>query len=120
MSNVKYWPQGLSPAPPLVPLNTQGSGILFLIPTFSDKVFHLSRVFLDFQPIPKEMLNIWVKTAFFGDFNNQIALLYCSKLSPKHERKRQKRHMKSVSRWKKEECLNRRKVKPKAYKGSCL
>lgn len=55
------------------PLTCELSEILFLLFTFSTKSsslkksFHLPSIFLDFKPIPREMLDIWMQM-FFWDF----------------------------------------------------
>jgi hypothetical protein len=61
----------------------------------SDKIFHLPSIFLDFKPIPKEMLNIWMK-CFLG-FSVSRWLSFPLKTLQNKEEKKQKLHIKSVS-----------------------
>lgn len=69
-------------------------------------IFHLPSIFLDFMPLPREMLNIWMKM-FFRIFSVKMAFSQNPLQNEKEKRQKEKLHIKSECGWRKGEWFNR-------------
>lgn len=106
LSAVKHWPQGALLSSSSGSVNTQCSGILFLRPTSSDKVFHL--VTNGFRSAAKGDVKHLGENGFWGKFSISRWFFPSQKFLQNKEEKKQKLHIKSVSRRRKDKWLIRR------------